>query len=242
MKWGNLVIGIIADVSAVGAGGICGAILGRRVPAAWKTWLNQIFGVCAMGIGISAIVLMENMPAVVLSVILGTVIGLALRLEERIQAGGRQMERALRHFRAQPSGAEEDESLSLLVTAIVLFCSSGTGIYGCLDAGMTNNATVLLAKAVLDFFTAVIFASRIGAVVSLIALPQFCLFTALFFLARIIFPLTTPVLINDFKAAGGFLLIATGCRIAKLGDFPIADMIPAMGIVMPVSWLWTCFM
>ena len=225
-------IGIIADVSAVGAGGICGAILGRRVPAAWKTWLNQIFGVCAMGIGISAIVLMENMPAVVLSVILGTVIGLALRL----------MERALRHFRAQPSGAEGDESLSLLVTAIVLFCSSGTGIYGCLDAGMTNNATVLLAKAVLDFFTAVIFASRIGAVVSLIALPQFCLFTALFFLARIIFPLTTPVLINDFKAAGGFLLIATGCRIAKLGDFPIADMIPAMGIVMPISWLWTCFM
>lgn len=38
---------------------------------------------------------------------------------------------------------------------------------------------------------------------------------------------------------GGFLLIATGCRIAKMQDFPVADMIPAMVLVMPLSALWT---
>lgn len=38
---------------------------------------------------------------------------------------------------------------------------------------------------------------------------------------------------------GGFLLIATGCRIAKMQDFPVADMIPAMMLVMPLSALWT---
>ena len=27
-------------------------------------------------------------------------------------------------------------------------------------------------------------------------------------------------MIGDFKACGGFLLIATGCRIAKMQDFP----------------------
>lgn len=35
------------------------------------------------------------------------------------------------------------------------------------------------------------------------------------------------------------LLIATGCRIAKMQDFPVADMIPAMVLVMPLSALWT---
>ena len=35
------------------------------------------------------------------------------------------------------------------------------------------------------------------------------------------------------------LLIATGCRIAEMQDFPVADMIPAMVLVMPLSALWT---
>ena len=46
-------------------------------------------------------------------------------------------------------------------------------------------------------------------------------------------------MIGDFKACGGFLLIATGFRIAKIENFPVADMIPAMVLVMPMSALWT---
>ena len=53
--------------------------------------------------------------------------------------------------------------LSLLVTAIVLFCSSGTGIYGCLDAGMTGNVTVLLSKSIMDFFTAMVLVMPLSA-------------------------------------------------------------------------------
>jgi hypothetical protein len=45
-------------------------------------------------------------------------------------------------------------------------------------------------------------------------------------------------MINDFKACGGFLLIATGFRMLKLKMFPTADMIPAMILVMPISFLW----
>lgn len=36
-------------------------------------------------------------------------------------------------------------------------------------------------------------------------------------------------------------IVATGCRIAKMEDFPIADMIPAMLLVMPISWMWTSY-
>ena len=46
-------------------------------------------------------------------------------------------------------------------------------------------------------------------------------------------------MIGDFKACGGVLFIATGGRIAKMQDFPVADMIPAMVLVMPLSALWT---
>lgn len=48
-------------------------------------------------------------------------------------------------------------------------------------------------------------------------------------------------MINDFKACGGFLMLATGFRMIKVKDFPIADMIPAMVLVMPLSYLWVNF-
>ena len=134
-----------------------------------------------------------------------------------------------------------EEFLSLLVTAMVLFCSSGTGIYGCLDAGMTGSSTILLSKSILDLFTARVFACSLGVVVSVVAIPQFVIFMLLFLAAKAIYPLTTPDMIADFKACGGFLLIATGFRIAKIREFPIADMLPAMVLVMPLSALWTQF-
>lgn len=131
------------------------------------------------------------------------------------------------------------EFISALVTVIVLFCAGGTGIYGTLDAGMTGNSTILISKSVLDFFTAAIFACNLGYVVSAIAIPQFIIFYIIFLLAKLIFPLTTPTMIADFKACSGFLMLATGFRMVKIKEFPIADMIPAMILVMPLSWLWT---
>ena len=58
--------------------------------------------------------------------------------------------------------------------------------------------------------------------------PQCVIFLAIFAAAKFIFPLTTPDMIADFKACGGFLLLATGFRIAKDPQLPVADMIPAM--------------
>ena len=61
-------------------------------------------------------------------------------------------------------------------------------------------------------------------------------------LARQLFPLTTPTMIDGFKACGGVILLATGFRIMKVKDFPIADMIPAMILIWPISWLWTNYL
>ena len=48
-------------------------------------------------------------------------------------------------------------------------------------------------------------------------------------------------MINDFKACGGFLMLATGFRMVNIKKFPTADMIPAMIIVMPLSYLWVTY-
>lgn len=234
-------IGIVINVLAVAAGGLLGTVFGKRMSKEFTDSLNTVFGVCAIGMGVNSIVLMENMPPVILAVVLGTAAGLACKLSRLISRGGECLEKPIGKLLGERSGGGKlprEEYLSLLVTTIVLFCSSGTGIYGCLDAGMTGSSTILISKSILDLFTAMVFACNLGAVVSLVAAPQFVIFAALFLAAKTIYPLTTPAMIADFKACGGFLLVATGCRVAKMQDFPIADMLPAMVLVMPLSGLW----
>lgn len=266
-------IGVITNALVVAVGGIVGALAGDKISNAFKENLNTVFGACAMAMGISSIVLMENMPAVVFSVIVGTSIGLDMHLGQRIDRAGLMMQKGIGRALSglQRAGKEQQElagkisaagqtdavgkkdsadstgtvgrtgtadNSAVLVTALVLFCASGTGIYGSIVAGMTGDHSILLAKSILDFATALIFACSLGIVVSLIAVPQFLIFMALYLLAGMIYPLCTPGMINDFKACGGILLLATGFRMIKVKEFPVADMIPAMVLALPVSYLW----
>lgn len=231
--------GAIINALAIVAGGILGDCFGNKLSDPFKENLNLIFGICAMTMGISGICLMENMPAVVFSTIIGTSLGLAFHLGEWIQKGAGLMQKGISAIlKKEDSAIRDDVFTATLITGIVLFCASGTGIYGSIVAGMDGDHSILIAKAILDLPTALIFSCSLGAVVAMIAIPQFAISLLLFLLARVIYPLTTPAMINDFKACGGILLLATGFRIMKVKEFPVADMIPSMVLAMPVSWLW----
>ena len=232
-------IGVIINTIAIFLGGIAGALLGNKLPEKYKEQLNLIFGLCSMGMGISSIVLMKYMPAVVFALIIGTIVGLMFKLGDKVYELCSKLQKVMiRIVPKKETNMSETEFLATLITVIVLFCSSGMGIYGSLSEGMTGDSSLLITKSILDFFTAAIFACNLGYIVSLIAVPQFVIFTALFLSASFIVPLTTPDMIADFKACGGFLMVAAGFRILKLKMFPVVDMIPAMILVMPFSWFW----
>lgn len=232
--------GIIINSAAIVIGGLLGAAAGGNLSAELKEKLNMVFGVSAMGMGISSIVLRENMPAVIFALIIGTLLGVVVHFGDRIHKASRLLQKIIAKFiRPVNSSIPEEERMETLVTVIVLFCASGTGIYGSLISGMSGDHSLLITKSILDLFTALIFACTLGAVVAAVAVPQFVVFTLLFLLADIVYPLTTPAMINDFKACGGLLMLATGFRMIKVKMFPTADMIPAMVLAMPCSWIWT---
>ena len=236
-------IGIIVNSAAILVGGILGAFVGKKLSTRLKDTLNMVFGVCAMTMGIASIVLMKNMPAVIFSVIIGTTAGVLIKLSDKVNRAAVGMQKTISRFVKPPaSGLSEEEFTSMLETVIVLFCASGTGIYGSIVSGMNGDHSILIAKSILDFFTAMIFACSLGMVVSFITVPQLVIFLTLFFFARLIYPLCSETMINDFKACGGIILLATGFRMLRLKEFSIVDMIPSMLIVMPVSFLWTQYL
>ena len=156
-------IGIIINALSIVIGGILGTLVGHKLSPKFKEDITLVFGVCSMGMGISTIGLMENMPAVIFSVVIGTGIGLVIHLGERINAGAGVMQRVIGKFiKNSNSELSEDEFMNTLVTIIVLFCASGTGIYGSIVSGMSGDHSVLISKSILDLFTAAIFACSLG--------------------------------------------------------------------------------
>ena len=79
--------GIIINSLSIILGGIAGGLFGDYLRDGFKENLNLIFGLASMVMGISAIMNMVNMPAVIFAVVIGTIIGLALKFGNLINKG-----------------------------------------------------------------------------------------------------------------------------------------------------------
>ena len=79
--------GIIINSLSIILGGIAGGLFGDYLRDDFKDNLNLIFGLASMVMGISAIMNMVNMPAVIFAVVIGTIIGLALKFGNLINKG-----------------------------------------------------------------------------------------------------------------------------------------------------------
>ena len=69
--------------------------VGHKLSPKFKAEISLIFGVCSMGMGISTIGLMKNMPAVIFAIIIGTAIGLWLHLGDLINQGATLMQKPI---------------------------------------------------------------------------------------------------------------------------------------------------
>ena len=229
-----MMLGPVINSAAIIFGGIIGASLGKYLPARVRQALPMTFGCAAMGIGVVLITKLQTIPAVVLALLLGSLIGELLQLERGIE----KLSTKLRYFFDKPNAKQplltsHEDFIQKYVALVVLF--------GALTEGIIGDPSLLIAKALLDLFTAIIFAITLGYAVSLIAIPQLLIQAILFYLATIIQPLISNTMFADFSACGGILMLATGLRICNIKSFPIANMLVSLFLVMPISAMWLHF-
>ena len=220
--------GVIINCITVLIGGILGAFLKNHFPKKLAQSLPNIFGLSAIAMGIYLIIRLESLAAVVLAVIVGTALGELMGLEENLLMGLRKLERKL------PVHLEEDQ-MDIIISLIILFCFSGTGIFGAMNSAMTGDQSILYAKSVMDFFTAIIFGTTAGFLVGLIAIPQFAVGILLFFGASYILPYVSDLMLSNFKACGGIITLAVGFKIANIKKTRVLNILPALILVFPFS-------
>lgn len=226
-------IGVLIDSSSILIGGIIGAIAGNKIPEKISNSLTGIFGLSAITMGITLIIQMDALTAVVMSLIVGTLLGECLNLENSLIRG-------LSFCASKLPGKDlSKEQMDNLISMIILFCFSGTGIFGSINSGISGDHTILIAKSILDFFTAIIFGAITGYLVSAIAIPHIILNVFLFFFGSLLFPLLTDSMVQDFKAVGGIITFAVGLKISKVRHYQVLNMVPALILVFVFSKLWS---
>ncbi|MCZ8881164.1 DUF554 domain-containing protein (plasmid) [Escherichia albertii] len=224
--------------AAVIVDGLFGALIGTRIPDRVKTALPLTFGLCSVGLGINLVIKVKYMPAVVLAMVIGAIIGEMFFLEKQIGRVAGTTRGLINRIFPPVQGLTHDEFTEKFVAILVLFCASGTGIFGAMHEGMTGDPSILYIKTVLDLFTAAIFATMLGFSVMTIGVPLIIVQVALAMLAVYILHLITPDMMADFSCAGGLIMVATGLRICNIKAFPVANMLPGLILVMPISALW----
>lgn len=225
--------GIIVNVISVILGSVSGIILKRIIPDKLKENLMIYFGFGAMAIGIVAIVKLNSLPIVVLSIIIGSIIGELLNIDANVK---KSISRLLNKTIDDDAGLQKKNILAVL---IAIFCFSGTGIFGVLNEAMTGDSSILLAKSVLDFFTAMIFATSIGIAVSFIAIPQLIVFVALFLVGRVTAPYLAVDSINNLIAVGGIITLMIGINISRIKQINVLNSIPSFIVVVILSQLFS---
>ncbi|WP_261642755.1 DUF554 domain-containing protein [Erwinia mallotivora] len=232
--------GPIVNSITIIAGGLAGGFLGTKMPERLREALPLTFGLASMALGIVLLVKIDSMPVVILSMIVGAAIGELICLERYIARMG-NLARGIAAKLAPDTGMEQSVFSEKFVAILVLFCASGTGIIGAMTEGMSHDPEILYVKAIMDLFTAAIFATVLGYSVALIFIPQWIIQFLIASAAVFILPHTTPAMLADFTAAGGFIMLAAGFRISGIKSLPVGNLLPGLVLVMPLSWLWRVF-
>ena len=222
----------IVNVITVVIGGTIGTLFGNRIKPEYSSGIMKVMGFITACIGIQGAAGTKNFLVVVLSIVIGTMIGMLLKLDDRIAGAGDWAKRKLANT---PLG--KGPFGDAVVTCFMLFCIGSMTILGSIRAGLDHDYSILYTKSIMDLISSTAFASALGAGVIFAAVPLFLFQGLLTMLASLAEPVLTPEVINEMSAVGGPIFLAMACNIIGIGKehFKVGDMLP--GIFLPILFV-----
>lgn len=228
-------LGTVVNVATVVVGSLVGLLLGNRLPERTRLLITQVLGLVTVVLAlqnawqVSSVALAEaagrgvGMIVLVMALLVGAIIGSALRLDDRVEG-------ALGWVtdRLGQGGGSRERFITAMVTPSLLFCIGPLTIVGSLSDGLGRGADQLVVKAILDGFAAVAFASALGvgvvASAGFIALFQGAM-TLAGYLAGDVLPAAH---VDILTATGGVILLGLSLNLLGLLRIKVAELLPAL--------------
>lgn len=224
-------IGTLINTAAILVGSFIGILVRKGLPQRLKDTVMQGLGLCVLVIGVQGAIKTSDMMAVIISIVIGGLIGALLNIEKRLDQFGQYLQRKL-----SGGKTEQDSSFATgFVTASLVYCVGAMAIVGALESGLQGNHTTLIAKSALDGISAIVFASTMGPGVALSALAVLVYQGSIALLAQWAGPLFTEAVITEMSAVGGLLIIGVGMNLLRDKRLAVGNLLPA--IFVPMAYL-----
>ncbi|WP_319549108.1 DUF554 domain-containing protein [Desulfogranum marinum] len=222
-------LGTIVNAAAIIAGSLLGLLFSKGIPDNYKEIIMGGVGLSVILIGMKSALVCDNLIIVILSVILGALLGEFLKIENRLELLGKYLE-----SKVAARSSDTSSFARGFVTASLVFCVGSMAIVGSLESGLTGNHQTLFAKSILDGVTSIIFASAMGLGVMFSSGAVF-LYQGLITLTAVLMKnLLVPETISQMTSVGGLLILAIGLNLLKITTIRVGNLIP--GIFLPLLW------
>lgn len=218
-------LGTLVNAGAVLLGGGLGLLLKKGIPQRVSDAVMKALGLAVLYLGLSGAWDMEKPLVTIASLAIGTAVGTALKLDDRVGALAQKLTGRL------GKGEWKDG----MVTATLLFCVGAMGITGALTDGLTGDHSILFTKAFLDGISACFLASAMGAGV-LLSAGALLAYQGLFTLLGVFFSAFFAQAAGAMGAVGSLLLVPIAFNMMGLSKFRVMEYVPA--VFMPLILYW----
>ncbi|HAS91197.1 MAG: DUF554 domain-containing protein [Bacillota bacterium] len=215
-------IGTIANALAIIVGGIIGLLFKNIIPEKISEALLKAIGLAVIGIGINLMLSGENFTLLIISMVIGTIIGEGIDIEKKLDKIGAFIESKMKN-------KESNVALGFVACTLV-YCVGSMAIVGSIQSGLTGNHEILFSKAVLDGITAVTFAATMGVGVVFSGISVLVYQGTITMLASIMQSLLNPVVVSEMTAIGGVIIMGIGLNFLISNRMRVGNMLPSIFI------------
>ncbi|HSH69405.1 MAG TPA: DUF554 domain-containing protein [Deferrisomatales bacterium] len=221
--------GTLVNTATVLAGSLLGVAAGKRLPERFKTILMQALGLSVLLLGLQ-MALSGSRPLLSIgSLLVGALLGEALRVEHGLTELGSWLRRRLR--------SRSSTFVEGFVSASLLYCTGAMMIVGSIQDGTVGDPSTLYVKALLDGVASVALASTLGIGVAFSAAAVLVTQGAITLLASQLLFLQHPAVLEAVTATGGLLIVAIGLNLLDIAKIRTGNLMPAVFLAIAAA-LW----
>jgi hypothetical protein len=227
--------GTIANVAAVLIGGGIGLFLKNGMKQKYQDILMQALGVSVIFIGLSGA--LKGMFTIegdtltaggtmllIASLVIGGLVGEWIDIELRMEHFGEWL-------KEKCGGKDDNLFVEGFVSTSLVICVGAMAIVGALEDGLTGDASMLYAKAVLDGVLVVVFASSYGKGALFSAIPIAIWQGGITIFARFLQPILTDQMIADLSFVGNTMIFCIGVNLLFGKKVKVGNLLPGLIVV-----------
>lgn len=225
-------MGTIVNALAIVVGGCLGCMLKQGIKPNIQDAIYKVLGISVLLIGING--LFTNMASVsgsiistsgeiilIVSLVLGTLIGEWFEIEQKLNQLAKKME-----DKFQLAGFANG-----FIVSSIIFCVGAMAIVGAINDGLLHDPSVLYVKSILDGITSIILAATLGIGVLFSSIPVLLYQGAIALTASGLSKFLVGEFLQQICMVGYALVVCIGVNFLIKDKIRVANMLPSLLIV-----------